>query len=98
MTAVREVGDAGVTSHAVAKITSIADSHTPRMLKALADRGLVVGRRHTVTVPKALRDWEAAATSRSLLSVLPGRPWCQRRARPKKSGPAEWDGVSVARR
>ena len=39
--AVREMGDVGVTSHAVARSTGIADANTPRMLKALADRGLV---------------------------------------------------------
>ena len=31
----------GVTSHAVTKSTGIADSNTPRILKALSDRGLV---------------------------------------------------------
>lgn len=41
LAAVRETGDVGVTSHAVAKSTGIADSNTPRILKALADRGLV---------------------------------------------------------
>ena len=41
LAAVRETGDAGVTSHAVAKSTGIADSNTPRILKALSDRGLV---------------------------------------------------------
>ena len=41
LAAVRQTGEAGVTSHAVAKTTAIADSNTPRILKALADRGLV---------------------------------------------------------
>jgi hypothetical protein len=41
LAAVRETGDVGVTSHAVAKATHLADSNTPRILKALADRGLV---------------------------------------------------------
>lgn len=41
LAAVREMGDVGITSHAVAKSTGIADSNTPRILKALSDRGLV---------------------------------------------------------
>ena len=41
LAAVRETGDVGVTSHAVAKATGIADSNTPRILKALSNRGLV---------------------------------------------------------
>jgi DNA-binding IclR family transcriptional regulator len=38
---VRETGDVGVTSHAVAKATGTAHSNTPRILKTLSDRGLV---------------------------------------------------------
>jgi hypothetical protein len=41
LAAVWETRDAGVTSHAVAKSTGIADSNTSRILKALSDRGLV---------------------------------------------------------
>ena len=41
LAAVREAGERGITSPAVAKSTGIADSNTPRILKALADRGLV---------------------------------------------------------
>jgi hypothetical protein len=41
LAAVRATSDVGVTSHAVAKATGIADSNTPRILKALSDRGLV---------------------------------------------------------
>lgn len=39
--AVRESGSDGVTSHEVAKSTGLANSNTPRILKALAERGLV---------------------------------------------------------
>jgi hypothetical protein len=41
LAAVRATGDVGVTSHAVAKSTGIANSNTPRILKALAEHGLV---------------------------------------------------------
>jgi hypothetical protein len=39
--AVRASGADGVTSHEVAKATGLANSNTPRILKALAERGLV---------------------------------------------------------
>ena len=39
--AVREAGAVGVTSHAVAKMSGVAGSNTPRILKSLLDRGLV---------------------------------------------------------
>jgi DNA-binding IclR family transcriptional regulator len=39
--AVREAGDRGVTSHAVAKSTELRSSNTPGILKALRERGLV---------------------------------------------------------
>ena len=39
--AVRTSGADGVTSHEVAKSTGVANANTPRILKTLAERGLV---------------------------------------------------------
>lgn len=41
LAAVRDAGERGTTSPAVAKSTGIADSNTPRILKALAERRLI---------------------------------------------------------
>lgn len=38
---VRRAGAEGVTSHEVAKVTGLENSNTPRILKALSERGLV---------------------------------------------------------
>lgn len=43
LAAVRDSGERGVTSPAVAKATGTADSNTPRISKALADRRLIRG-------------------------------------------------------
>jgi hypothetical protein len=55
LAAVRETGDVGLTSHAVAKATGIADSNTPHILKALWDRGQVRASDRKPTIWTAVR-------------------------------------------
>jgi hypothetical protein len=43
LAAVRAIGDEGMTSHEAAKKTGLKNTNTPRILKALEERGLVTG-------------------------------------------------------
>lgn len=54
LTALHEAGDAGLTAADVAQNTGIASTNTPRILKALADRGLVSGSDETPVVWRSL--------------------------------------------
>jgi len=55
LAAVRDADERGTTSAAVAKSTGIADSNTPRILKALAERGLIQAGDTKPTVWTAVR-------------------------------------------